>query len=415
MVELAFNVTTMCVDPISGRLFVGVSHQGKVALLPSARAILAAGGSVAWRWDILLTEAYDIYGLAFDPIKRRLSASTRIGSLDISGPIQMGLHEVELPDKAFRCSESVDGDATHDVLTCEEARFDTELDAPHALCLENRSSLLFACEEDGVTALDEGRTVDHFSSPSLALGGPRGIAFHNRRRILYVAGARHIQAFEVKTIGFRFSISLLADCAAVAQSQTEEDWRTWPVGFNEGLRVRLTCDDANNIASANYDTWMLRAGDVLSRNLDSREVSEFPFQAELAPLYAFALKSSRHVRLAAKLLRRCPLWFDDYARVDNEALLHSRHMLRSFDRGAIWAVTGAALLALRLGSALREPARQALRATRARGSVWANELLGRNLLLSLDRAEQEQGFRLLIAIARVRLVLVALLAELLSR
>ena len=94
-------------------------------------------------------------------------------------------------------------------------------------------------------------------------------------------------------------------------------------------------------------------------------------------------------RLCAAALDACnPQWCDTYTSVASDfGLLHARHMLHAFDRGALWAIREAAALALKQGFALRDARRQVLRGVHARGSVLAGEHLARSLLISPHDSE----------------------------
>ena len=401
------KATCVCVDPVSCRLFVGVGDRGAVRLLPCASTLLAANGDISWQWEFPSRVPCLVRGLAFSAVSRRLTIATNVG---LHGRLDaLNLEEDQLTRLTPLTDEEVR--ARIGVMGCARTTCAITLDFPRALCLEARSNLLFVCEADCVTAIQQGLASGQFSTPSIALKGPRAVALHGRRRILYVAGARHVQAFEVTCPVRRFSPSFIADSAAVSTKATVSHLGITKeltkatvshLGITKELTTLLLQDASHGIGSALSDVRFL--GDEGPEPGLAVNPFVLPDQTGLGPFYTLGLQSAvtrADAGLYAKGIEQCADLFDEYAPIDCVFGLHARAVLRAFNQGALWAHTEAAFLALKYGSALRGQSRRVLSANYARGSVWAGELLARNLLQSSDAREQDRGFTICLQISQV--------------
>ena len=268
------------------------------------------------------------------------------------------------------------------------------------------------CDANGVAELYSHCLIRRFSVAKQ----PAAVAVHGRRRILYVANACRIQAFEITSPGMRVSPWLVADCAAVAETllgncdnRADLPWRA--VGVNKSLRKRLVADAAMGVGSAAFDSALF--GDYtfsVQRALRRKD------QAEFSDFYALGLgcaKTRVEARLYAKGLAAADAISsrrERYVGPVTRFNLHLRHTLRAFDAGALWAIVYTARLALnRAGSLLRSPARRVLRVAHARGDDIGAQTLACNLLWSLESGEQSEGFGILLNLAQVSRHLLSLL------
>ena len=386
--------TCLCTDPISGRLFLGGEY-ASLRLLPCAEELFCTGGAVEWLWWISLEgrTKRKVLGLAFMPTTMMLYVTLEGGAL----------RELHVSEAAIALSaqNNVGQGARYGLMMCDDTPYDVgQHVGASALCVEARSGHLFACMRDDVIEMRSRKLIDQFSSPSLAAYGPRAIGLNERRRILYVAGARHVQAFEITSSAWRVSPWLVADCAAAYEPLGATHLCT--VGLDQRLGTRLVEDAKQGAASA--------IADVQTRDeiqLSARWARLLRDQQELGPFYAVKLATTEtlaEARMCVAGLDACSAaWFDDYAPVASTfGNLHARHMLRAFEMGALWAVTGAAFQALRLGvESLRELAFRALRGAQSRGSVIAGEILALYLIQSRERDDQLEGVSLFLSLTQV--------------
>ena len=379
------TVTCVCVDPVSGRVFVG--SKGAILLLPSARELFESRGVVRWTWVIGLGTAHAIQSMAFSPMTRWLHVITADGTF----------HNVLVSHYVIlNGSETRNEGENAGVLLCEVS--DVATASKGGLCLEVRSAHFFACEANAVAEEDGGRVIARFSSPSLVEHGLRAIAINERRRILYVASARSIEAFEVTSHTWRLTESFVSDCAALApmlSADTDIAQRTVGVGF--ALLARLKQE-----ARAGVGAMLFNLDLVGWSHCSLQRALAFRDQAALGPFYAYQMgKNGVRDRVCATALETTP-WFDDYARIDSDSGLHARYMLRAFDRGALWALTSGARLAIEGGSTkVHAEAMRVLRTAHARGDMIASEVLAQQLLVSPDAKLHSEGFSVLLKVAQV--------------
>ena len=378
------TVTCVCVDPVSGRVFVG--SKGVILLLPSARELLEARGAVRWTWAIGLDSAHEICSIAFSPVKHSLHATTADGNL----------HSLLVSDRTiFDASKACKKGKTGSFLVCEV--LDVTTASKGGLCLEVRSGHLFSCGAFAITEI-HACVVARISSPSICEHSLCAIAINERRRILYVSSARQIEAFEVTSHAWRLTESFVSDCAALAPVLSADigiAQRT--VGVGSALLSMLTEEALLGVGAttANLDL-------VHWRRCSLRRARKLRDQAGLGQFYAVKLnENNARGRACARALAATP-WFDEYARVESASGLQARYLLRAFDRGMLWALTSAARVAIEVGSAVvRVEAMRLLRATHTRGDMVASEVLAQHMLVSRSEDVRAAGFSIMLGLAEV--------------
>ena len=400
MVALGGEVPTcICVDPISNRLLLGCANTSLVRLLPTVAELVAARGVVAWAWQLpfgFLENDYGVRGITFGPVSCRLFVTTNndeLCNLHVSAAAIMRAAEDE-SNLSIWCTQSRYV-APYDL---------AQLKKPRALCFETRSGDVFACEANCVAQFHGESLLARFPTPEMAEeGGPRAIAIHARRRILYIAGARHVRALEITSSAWRLSETLVADCAAMSSGDISDGrLAVRPLGLTSSLREVLCIDAQAGIGSAAFDAAIL-----LEFVLPLQEALKRPDQAALGAFYALCLSSAKTrvgVRQWAAALMASGAWPDDYVGPFAKGNLELRYTLYAFDRGALWALVRVARMALHpVSIAMLEAAQRVLRSASERGDALATHTLGRHLSASKNADERSEGNRLLLDLAEVNL------------
>ena len=390
--------TSICVDAISGRLFIAVGASGIVRLLPSVAELVAASGVIEWEWLMALPALCTVRALAFAPTLCCLLATTDTGAF-----YQLHVGERVIANAAALLNAS---GVPRCALTCDGGtpylpEFDlAALRAPSGLCVEARSGHIFVAENASVAELENACLIHRVSGLSDQGTDRRSIAINERRRILYVASARRVQAFEIAGRAWRLSPIFFSDCAA---AHIGDALRSRPVGFNAAVVQMLKADATAGFGSAVYDASLSRIF-----TLPMRKARRLRDQRSLGPFYALELsRAQTAARRAACFagLVASGLWTDDYA---NPTTDEPSYVLRAFERGVLWATVYVAGIALLQDETKRSfnlvtEAQRVLRTAVARGDeLRAGPVLACHLLASTLADERAEGSALFLEFAQVK-------------
>ena len=394
----ADELTCLCVDPITSRLFVG-TYGGEIRLLPSTAELINSSGAVSWEWTIALPTTGPVLGIAFSPFQSWLYATSDQGELhrfQFSKALMTRAAD-SLTDEEKESVTSAPLDVRNSLYVPRGAQ--DHLAAPRALCIETRASSLYVCESKSVLEFNHNSLlVNMFDGKSRACA----LAVHERRRILYSIVDGHVHVAEIATSARRMTAELLSDLATVAPKLATGSVATRSVGFDASLFASVKKDASAGIASAVYNMHFFV--DQRGQHDSSVErVRLLPAQPSFGPYYLYKLASATseaEARLCAAGLAQAE-YFDDYAEAESGFALHLPYMLHAFDRGALWATIFAARLALTDGFVLKQQAHRVLRSAASRGQGNAIYILALSLLTSFDLEEQREGFQLCARAAQV--------------